>query len=293
MKIDYSYIETFFKIIDKRTDISELESNGGFQTIITHAEKTGNDFSLKDIEDAIKDINDEAYGLRNLLKNIERIKTLYKTLKIQEKEWLKEVKFYVGKLFSDIDYEVTTIYPVIGYDIGIGLNRNVCVNLNSEICLKDYRELISIIIHETTHTYYEAIHGSILDCFKIDTLVDMKNLINNAIQYEGAGIFSAEEYRVKNNLLDTGSPIQEDYKILTNKDKRVELLHEYKELSNDLMSGRLQDKEEFVKRGFGQSKLTHRFGYSIFTEINEVNGIEGVKEAINMSNKDFVEKFLL
>ena len=293
MKIDYSYIETFFKIMDKKTDISELESNGGFKTIITHAQETGNDFSLKDIENAIKDINDEAYGLRNLLKNVERIKALYKTLKTQEKEWLKEVKIHVEKLFNDIDYEVTIIYPVIGYDIGIGLNRNVCVNLNSEIFLKDYRELISIIIHETAHTYYELIHGSILDCFKIDTLVNMKNLLNNAIQYEGVGIFSAEKYRVKNNLPNTGSPIQEDYKILTNKDKRLELLNEYKELSNDLMSGKLKDKEEFLKRGFGQSKLTHRLGYSIFTEINEVNGIEGVKEAVYMSNEDFVEKFLI
>ncbi len=292
MKIDYSYIETFFKIMDKRTDISELESNDGFKTIIIHAQKTGNDFSLKDIEDAIKDVNDEAYGLRNLLKNVERIKALYKMLKTQEKEWLKEVKIHVEKLFNDIDYEATTIYPVIGYDDGIGLNRNVCVNLNSEISLKDYRELISTIIHETAHTYYESIHGSILDCFKIDTLVNMKNLLNNAIQYEGVGVFSAEKYRVKNNLPNTGSPMQEDYKVLTDKDKRLELLHEYKELSNDLMSGRLKDKEKFLNRGFGQSKLTHRLGYSIFTEINEVNGIEGVKEAVYMSNKDFVEKFL-
>ena len=71
------------------------------------------------------------------MKNIERIKTLYNTFKAQEKEWLKEVKMYVGELFSDPDYEIT-IYPVIGYDEGIGLNRNVCINLNSEICLRDY-----------------------------------------------------------------------------------------------------------------------------------------------------------
>lgn len=73
-------------------------------------------------------------------------------------KWLKEVKMCVGELFSDPDYAIT-IYTVIGYDNGIGLNRNVCINLNSEICLRDYRELISTIIHETTHIYYESIHG--------------------------------------------------------------------------------------------------------------------------------------
>lgn len=292
MKVDYSYIETFFKSIDGKADVSELESNVGFRTVMIHAHRTSNNFNIKDIENAIKGISDKAYGLRNVLKNSKRIKALYRILKTQENEWLKEVKTYVGRLFNDIDYEITTIYPIIGYDIGIGINRNVCVNLNSELCLKDYRELISIIIHEVTHTYYESIHGSILDSFKIETQADMTNLLNKAIQYEGAGIFSAEEYRVKNNLPDTGSRIQEDYIVLTDKDKRVELMREYKELSKDLMSGKLEDKQEFFQRGFGQSKLAHRLGYSIFTEINEARGIDGVREAINMSNEDFVVKYL-
>ena len=292
MKVDYSYVDTFFKIIDENADISELESNVGFQTILSHALLTGNDFNLKSIDDAVKGMSDQAYGLRNLLKNVDRIKALYKMLRTHEKKWVEEVREYTGKLFNNINNEITMVFPVVGYDIGIGINNIVCVNLNSEICLKDYRELISVIIHETTHTYYETIHGPILDFFKIDTSKYMKNLLDNVIQYEGAGVFSAEEYRVKNNLPKTGSPIQEDYNISTNKTNRMNLFQEYKHLSISLISGELKEIEDFMRRGFGESKLAHRLGYSIFTEINKVKGIEGVREAIHMSNKDFIEKFL-
>lgn len=293
MNIDYSYLDTFLRIFDEKGDIDELKDNVGFKTVITHSQRVGNDFNLRNIEDAIKGKSDRGYGLRNLLTNVERIKKLYNTLKLEEREWLGEVKANAEKLFGDIDHQATTIYPIIGYDIGIGLNGIVCVNLNSEICLKDYRELISIIIHEITHIYYDSIHGSILDYLKVDTLTDMKNILNRSIQYEGAGIFSAEEYRINNKLPNTGSPIQEDYEILIDKDKGLELFREYKELLDDLMSGKVKDKEEFMERGFGQSKMTHRLGYSVFTKINENRGIKGVREAINMSNKDFVEEFLI
>lgn len=292
MNVDYSYVDVIFKIIDDKSNIDELKNNVGYQTIMLHSHNTGNDFSLRKIENAVKDISDNAYGLKNLLKNIERIKILYEVLKNKENEWLEEVKMYVSRLFNDIDYNIITIYPVIGYDIGIGLDKKVCVNLNSEICLNDYRELISIIIHETTHICYDFIHGSTIDSLEIETVGDMKNILEKLIQYEGVGVFSAEEYRVKHNLPNSGSRIQEDYEVLTNKDKRLELLGEYRELSDDLLSGRLRDEKEFMERGFGQTKLVHRLGYSIFTQINEDKGIDGVREAINMSNKDFVEKFL-
>lgn len=293
MKVDYSFIETFLKIIDGKMDSYDLESNVGFQTIISHALLTGNNFNIKNIDDAVKGKSDRAYGLRNLLENVERIKALYKMLRSHEKEWLKEVRMNIEKLFRGIDHDMTTVYLVIGYDIGIGINKKVCVNLNSEICLQDYRELISIIIHETAHTYYESIHRSILDDFKLETPSDMKRLLDNAIQYEGVGVFSAEEYRVKNNLPQTGSRIQEDYQILTDNSKGLKLLEEYKELAKDLKDGDLNDAQEFLRRCFGESKLPHRLGYSIFTEINKAKGIKGVKEAIRMTNRDFVEKFLV
>lgn len=292
MKVDYSYIETFLDVINNKMNLNKLNDNVGFQTILFHAKNTGNEFGLIDIERAIKDISDNAYGLRNLLNNIERIETLYRELVTQESKWLDEVETNIAKLFNGCNHEETIIYPVIGYDIGVGLNKKVCVNLNSEICLQDVRELVSIIIHETAHTYYEEIHGSVFNTFSTTSTSEMKNLLHNAIQYEGVGIFSAEEYRIKNNLSNAGSIIQEDYLIASCSKRRKEIREEYRVLSNDLMAGRIRNSEEFLTRTFGKSKLTHRLGYSIFTEINQASGIDGVRDAIKMPNKEFSEKYL-
>lgn len=292
MKVDYSYIETFLGAINNKADIHDLNDNIGFQTIMYHASETGNEFGLEDIVRAITDTSDDVYGLRNLSTNIERIETLYRKLMSQEKEWLIEVETYISKLFNGKNHKVTTIYPVIGYDIGIGINKNVCVNLNSEICLKDYRELISIIIHETAHTYYEELHGSAFDTFSTKTLSDMTSLLPNAIQYEGVGIFSAEEYRNKNSLPNKGLVIQEDYLIASCRKRHEEIVNEYKTLSNDLLIGKIKSSKEFMTRSFGKSKLAHRLGYSIFAKINQTCGIEGVREAINMSNEEFAERYL-
>lgn len=290
MKVDYSYIDTFLKVIDGTTDIKELANNVGFQTIISHAKVTGNDFDLKTIDEAVKGINNKAYGLTNVIKNVDAIKDVYRDLRFHEKEWIEEIEAYTRKLFYDIKNDSIIVYPVIGYDIGIGINNIVCVNLNSEICLRDCRELISIIIHETTHVYYEHIHGACLDYFKLETPEEMKKLLDNAIQYEGAGVFSAKDYRERNVLPKYGTTIQEDYN--TSNKKSIKLFQEYKNITKSLANGDIKDKEEFLLRVFGESKLVHKLGYSIFNQIEKIEGIDGVKRAIHIDNESFIKDFL-
>ena len=292
MKVDYSYIETFFNIVERKSEIDELKNCAGFQTIKFHADNTNESFGLKEIHRAITGLSDQAYGLKNMLSNINRIKMLYSNLKANETEWLNEIDIYMSNLFEDKKHGVTTIYPVIGYDIGIGINKKVCVNLNSEICLDDIRELISIIIHETAHTYYEELHGSAFKVSKTETMGDLINMLHDSIHYEGVGIFSTEDYRVKNNLPNSGSRIQDDYLIASCEKMQDQLKNEYRTLVKDLQFGNIEDTEEFMNRTFGNSKLAHRLGYYVFSEIHKVDGMDGVRKAINMDYKVFAVRYL-
>ncbi len=292
MQLDYSYMETIFKVIEQGADIGDLKNNEGFRTISRHAQLTGNEFFIKDIENAIMGVDDTAYGLRNLITNLDRIEQLYKLFREQEETWLGEVVRHIDNLFDKANRKVTKLFPIIGYDIGIGLDNRVCINLNSEILLQDYKELISIIIHETAHTHYESIHGPFLRLLELKTGTDMMALLNNAIQYEGVGVFSAEEYRMFNNLAKTGSPLQEDYDISMGDACYMGLFREYKSLKEALESGAIKNSDEFISRCFNESRLTHRLGYAIFSGINRKKGIEGVREAIRMGNEEFAERFL-
>lgn len=288
-KADHSFMESFASCIANSTDFHVLENNPGYQTIISHARQTGNEFSIQDIEAAMKGSSAPGYGLKNLSNNITAIINLWEVLKEQEENWLAEVSYYTARLFPDNLREVT-IFPVVGYDQGIGINGKVCVNLNSELCHENFQELISVIIHEVTHTLYESVHGPILDLLKVETCADMKKLLDNLIQYEGVGVFSAEEYRIKHRLPCTGTVIQEDYNI--DNAKFAAMYRNYHSLSEDLAEGRLTDVEEFYQRGFGPDKLTHRLGYAIFTELNKSMGFDSVLEAVRMPNADFIRKWL-
>lgn len=289
LKADHSFMESFISCIANSTDFHELEDNPGYQTIISHARQTGNKFSIQDIEAAMKGSSAPGYGLINLSRNIGAIKNLWEILKEQEENWLAEVSYYTARLFPDNLSEVT-IYPVVGYDQGIGINSKVCVNLNSELCHENYKEIISVIIHEVAHTLYESLHGPILDLLKVETCADMKKLLDSLIQYEGVGVFSAEEYRIKHRLPCTGAPIQEDYN--NDNAKIAAMYRSYHALSKDLTEGRLTDVEEFFQRGFGPEKLTHRLGYAIFTELNKSMGFDAVLEAVQMPNAVFVREWL-
>ncbi len=291
MKVNYTYVETVLNGIENKTRLHDLENNIGYQIIRKHADITGNNFGLVDIKNAIDGISDKAYGLRYLQSNTQRIIDLYRSFKLHEKVWIEDVKEQLSKFFDKEDYEIT-IYPVIGYDIGIGIDETVCVNFNSEICLNDYKELVSIIIHEAAHIYYDKLHGFDFETTDLELPQDMINYLTAVIQYEGVGVFSAYEYRVKHNLSNTGSRIQEDYLFTSESNKGKEIICEYKRLISDILSGEISNINDFESRVFGKAKLPHRLGYNIFTEIYKSSGIAGVRNAIKMSNEEFYDNFM-
>lgn len=288
IRVDHTFMDTFFAVAAGMADVEKLNDTVGFQTITCHARHTGNTFSTADIDKALKGAGG-GYGLKNLSSNLPRIEKLWTIIKEREGEWTEEICAAADRLFAPTA-EAVTIIPVIGYDQGIGINNRVCVNLNSEACLQNYHELVSVLIHEVTHTLYESIHGPVLDLLTWQSPQDMKNLMDNLIQYEGAGVFSAKAYREKFSLPVTGSPIQEDYNLT--REKIAELFREYQSLSDDLSSGKLTDAEEFVQRGFGPSKLTHRLGYAIFCKIFKAGGAVSVRNAVAMANEVFIEKYV-
>lgn len=288
IRVDHTFMDTFFAVAAGTADIEELNDTAGFRTITCHARHTGNSFAADDIGKALKGVGD-GYGLKNLSNNLLRIEKLWAAFKEREGAWTEEICAAADRLFAPAA-EVVTIIPVIGYDQGIGINKMVCVNLNSEACLQNYPELVSVLIHEVTHTLYESIHGPVLILLTWQSPQDMKNLMDNLIQYEGAGVFSAKPYREKFSLPSTGSPIQEDYNLT--REKIADLYREYQSLSADLSSGKLTDAEEFFQRGFGPSKLTHRLGYAVFCEIFKTGGTQSVRNAVAMANEVFIEKYV-
>ncbi|AZR74080.1 hypothetical protein BBF96_12140 [Anoxybacter fermentans] len=292
MRVNYSYIEEFFKILSGQAAIKDIQHNTAFKIISAHANKFENDFSLHKLEKVINKKSEEIFGFKDFFKNRGAILNLINLMKKKEGKWLKEVQESIRCLFPKTEFKDITIYPVIGYDIGIGINKAVCINVNTEIFLNNFKELISTTIHETAHVMYEKYHGPIRGLNEIGSFYSMKEFLDYYIHYEGTGVFAAEEFRIKNRLPNSGTPIQEDYLLSSNKDMIFKLLNEYRSLVDDLKHNKVHSIYEFLERGFGRSRLTHRLGFAIFDAINRKYGIEEIQKAIALPSEKFMKKYL-
>ena len=147
MKFDFSYLDHFFAVLDQGQDINLIADTIGYQTIQKHVQLTGSEFSLENLKRSVEGHDNAGYGLRNLPQNVAKIRELANNLKSRTAEWQAVIEKNVGHVFKDYNSTNTVICPVIGYDIGIGLDNVSCINLNSQICLEDIREVFSISIH--------------------------------------------------------------------------------------------------------------------------------------------------
>ncbi len=288
MKFDFSYLDHFFAVLDQGQDINLIADTMGYQTIQKHVRLTGSEFSLENLKRSVKGHDNAGYGLRNLPQNVAKIRELANNLKSRTAEWQAVIEKNVGDVFKDYNSTNTVVCPVIGYDIGIGLDDVSCINLNSQICLEDIREVFSISIHETAHTVTSSLHGVYLD---LTTKPNILKTINYLIPYEGIGIFSAYNYRLANNLplASAQSLPTDDYNVSA---EEYQLLHQnYRELVI-MDQSESADKDDMLKKAFAGQRLTHRLGYALVYKAYQQKGIAEVRRIARMNIDRFAEEFL-
>ena len=71
-------------------------------------------------------------------------------------------------IFPYSKFKNIIFYPSVGYDIGIGMKNIVCINFNSNIFFVNFKEIISLLIHETTHVVYERYNEPVIGIEKIE-----------------------------------------------------------------------------------------------------------------------------
>ncbi|QOR36424.1 hypothetical protein IMX26_06335 [Clostridium sp. 'deep sea'] len=285
MKFDFSYVDIVLKAAANEGDINEITSTIAYDTIQKHVKMTGSKFNVNMLIDALNGATNAGYGLRNLSQNLNDIKKIVAQLKTKTNEWQTIISKEVTNIFKNCNLSQTIICPVIGYDIGIGIDNVVCINLNVAIC-KDIKEIFSIAIHETAHTVSEQLEKY----FDFTSKNSFLQTISYLIQYEGIGIFSAYNYRTVNDLPYYGYPALEDYII---SDIKYENLKNLYNTLTEMNNNSLVSLEEMKNKTYSGKRLTHRLGYEIVFRAYKQHGIQEVRSIAQMSNDEFKSKYLL
>lgn len=271
MTIDYSWIHSIL-----RNELDHIKENRGYQAIKFHAELTGNEYSVSTSIDKCK-----AYEYR--------VNNTLDWIKKHEAYIVETVEKELNELFGGTETLDITIFPSVGYDIGIGLNKTVVVDVTNPLFESDVEELITLFIHEGAHTLFEAIHGSIKDNTKwsFETGKDVLDDINYCIYYEGIGVFAARNYRIEKHLTNETHPLTVDY--ITFNRPEYEKLH--KALKSELHDA-TYDLDSVLEKAFGESRFVHRYGYEIFRDQFIHGGMDEIRQMINMGVEKFVEIYL-
>ena len=288
MFADTEYIDIFQNHLAGHAQLEELATCRGMQAIQKHATQTSNVFEIAQIKDALKGAEYAGYGLRNLKQNLQSILDFVGQLPLIWPELIEVVEREVKRLFPSCDLSQTILCPVIGYDIGIGVNQTICLNLNNTLFLEDSDEFIALAIHEATHTVFEQI---ISRPVSFGSLIDAQTVLRFAeylIQYEGVGLIAAAGYRKERNLRSGPFPTTQDY--ATSPERLQYYLENYHNLIKQIQFG--AKPGELLELIFNGERLVHRLGYDLFARIEQEEGFEAVRSAAQMPIEIFTNRYL-
>ena len=117
------------------------------------------------------------------------------------------------------DYS-TTLYAMMGYDIGIVSEGNAFLNLGHPI-FQNQNELVYFAMHELHHAVYTRIHP-IYSLEELKTTQDLIRIIKYSTQLEGLAVYCSNNKRKRENQYT-----HNDYTTLNNKQKTQETVTQY------------------------------------------------------------------
>lgn len=175
-------------------------------------------------------------------------------------------------LFLDEKLNIT-IYPILGYDMGIGLDGSVCMNLNCPTYLSEPLEFLFYAIHECAHVLYECRHP-IPTLADINTPAEWRSYFNLWTQNEGFAVYAPLRLREKLGHLN-----ERDYRVLFDGPALEFQRLEYLSALGRLLDETPLEREAYLEICFGDRRLTYRLGCELLRRIDHAKDLAAVQQA--------------
>ncbi len=290
VEIDLSAAEIFLSYMDGGTSMDEVWGHDAYKIIRTHAEKLRGGLKKEQIERAAKGEKGGYYGVSGIRENLGNIETLIDIIKEREDSWLKSIEAELHRVVPKEKKDIT-IYPAFGYDIGIGLEEGVCINLNEGLFFHVPRQFLYLAIHECSHTLYSRIHG-IPDIDDIRSNQDMISFFNTFLHTEGYAVYTPLKLRAADGY--TGSEnhyLNADYHIIYDEEGMRKTVKGYDLLRDERTISKDWSLQDYMNRAFGEKRFAYRVGCAVVNRIEQEQGMDEVRKAFYMDADEFVERY--
>ncbi len=288
IKFDFSGAEIFLSHLRGQIEIGRVLEHPAYQTVTRHAQMFGNGICAQDVMNALNGRPSLFYGLDALSENLSRILSLLEFLHQHATDWATTIETELQGLPSNKNLNIT-IYPIIGYDMGIGLNGAVCMNLNCAAYINEPLEFLFYAIHECTHVMYER-HHSIPILADVNTPAEWRSYFNLWTHNEGFAVYEALHIREELGYLN-----ERDYQVLFDAAKLEHHRLTFLNALESLQSEAALPRDKYLEICFGDMRLTYRLGCELLRRIARVHGQESIQQAFLLNSDRFMEhyKYLL
>jgi len=289
LKLDFGGIESFLTYLEGRSDERKLLDNPAYQTVFKHGRKFGREMSPEDIKKALQGKQSPFYGLDNLERNKQRIEEILKKISEDSNAWFAEIKDVLAVFFPEVTLDQLTVYPIIGYDVGIGLDNNICLNINDPLYLNEHREFFPMVGHEGFHALYNQVRPfpSVHD---LETIQKRLDFFYSLIQNEGYAVFIAWKIRRGKGLEFYDHPLLEDFNYVESSPS-PRLWDNFQKIKYLIEAKPEMSLEEYLETAFGAARLTYRLGGTLVRAINEEYGEKGLQKGACLLGEDFFDHF--
>lgn len=284
MQFDFSGAQQFLAYLDRKIPLGQVLDHPAYKTVFRHAQMFGGGLTPQDVENALTGKPSPFYGLAALSDNLPRIMALLKFHLECQAEWCATIEAELRYLFPGESLNIT-VYPILGYDMGIGLHGSVCMNLNCAAYLDAPMEFLFYAIHECTHVIYERRHH-IPALTIVCTAVQWRSYFNLWTQNEGFAVYAPLRLREK-----LGGLGERDYQVLFDASQLDIHRQAYWHALERLLVEQLLPKDEYLEICFGEMRLTYRIGCELLRRIERSFGLEAVQEAFRLGSDDFIDHY--
>ncbi len=301
MRVDLSAAELFARYVSGGGGLAAataLLDHTAYQAVSKHAEACyGVRLSGEHIQDALQGDASPFFGLRRVHENMPRIFEVLRLTGERADSWLDDAMASLSAIAPGVDLSGITVYPIVGYDAGIGLFGAVCLNLNWSVYLDRPEEMLYMMIHEGTHVLYGR-RRPMFDLSAVNTHGEWLSLLWRMTQDEGYAVYAPLSLRMRRGAMgDESNPILRDYQVLLSRARMAWHLDRYRDVARWLTRGAAKpggdtpDREECMLALFGPHRLTYRVGCELVRRIEQAEGGEAVAQAFRLSPEDFMRRY--
>ena len=265
-------------------ELADLMRHPGYQAVLRHSERLAlKPLTAEDFRNAAAGRPNGLGGVRDLDMRESAIFDLLAEIEARREDLLTLVEECLAPVFTPAERADTGIHCIIGYDMGIGLNGHVAMNMNTPQYLSNHAEVGYWMAHEAAHVAYERVHGP-FDLRRLREPGELKRIVATIVQTEGMSVYVPLAARRRDGQLG-----DRDYQALFDPPAlaaKVMALRELVAALGDEYPGEAAAEAVFDR--LSRERLAYVVGCEIFRRIAEAAGPDGVRAALVADPQEFL-----